>query len=200
MMKFSVLIMIIASGALAASDPSNGCNLIKALKFENEAKAIRLLEEGANATYVDHNGRLPMHLAALYGYEKVFHFLMENGYKYQIHEKDNFNAGIPLMTAVRGEQHRMADLLIQSGSDVNTEEMTNVGWNPLRMAAKDGDVKMIELLLENGADLYSTNDFGFTALELAELNNHSSAVYILQEAERKSVARKKELPKNSCNF
>lgn len=33
----------------------------------DEAEAIRLLEEGVNATYVDEHGRLPMHLAALRG-------------------------------------------------------------------------------------------------------------------------------------
>ncbi|XP_055313229.1 ankyrin repeat and protein kinase domain-containing protein 1-like [Sitodiplosis mosellana] len=162
----------------------------------NETEAIRLLEEGANATYVDNNGHLPMHLAALYGYEKLFHSLMEKGYKYQIHEKDIYDAGIPLIKAVRGGQHKMVDLLIKSGSDVNSAE-TTVLWSPLRRAAKNGDVKLIELLLNNGADVHATNSFGLTALFLAKLNNHSSAVHILEQAEKKS---EKELPKNMCNF
>ncbi|XP_055313230.1 serine/threonine-protein phosphatase 6 regulatory ankyrin repeat subunit C-like [Sitodiplosis mosellana] len=192
-MKFSVLIVISASWAFATSDPKDGCDLIKALETGNETEAIRLLEEGVNATYVNRHKRLPMHLAALYGYEKFFHSLMEKGYKYQIHEKDDFYAGIPLMSAIRN------DLLLKSGSDVNTAE-TVVGWNPLRLAARSGDVKMIELLLNNGADVYSTNGFGVRALQLATLNGHLSAAYILEVAEINSAKKGKELPKNMCVF
>lgn len=83
----------------------------------------------------------------------------------------------------------MVDLLIKSGSNVNAAE-TIIGWTPLRIAARDGEIEIIEILLNNGADVHFKGDYVGTALDLARSHGYLSAVKILEEAEKKSVENK----------
>lgn len=53
---------------------------------------------------------------------------------------------------------------------------------PLRHAAKEGDVDLVCLLLEHGADTKTYDDDGYSALHLAVQNNRHTAVQILLEA------------------
>lgn len=104
-------------------------NPIVVVFSENEAEAIRLIEEGTGVSIPDESGRLPMYWAAkrgkqnefvifprfflsnfinriethFPGLEKVVRLLIEKGYKDQIHHRsndDSLEMKVPLIAAV----------------------------------------------------------------------------------------------------
>ena len=58
----------------------------------------------------------------------------------------------PLHYAVRGEQYKVAQLLLSKGADVNAHESEKAGDTPLAEATRGKCPEMVELLLKNGAD------------------------------------------------
>lgn len=65
------------------------------------------------------------------------------------------------------------------GIDIN--EKSN-DMTPLMIAARYNQVEIINLLLENGANLKTINTKGFTALKYAQLSNAQQATYTITEA------------------
>jgi ankyrin repeat protein len=58
---------------------------------------------------------------------------------------------------------RCVDVLLKSGSDVNSKDKT--GWTPLHLACNDGQWSICELLLREGSPLLnSINCDGATAI------------------------------------
>jgi peptidoglycan hydrolase-like protein with peptidoglycan-binding domain len=51
---------------------------------------------------------------------------------------------------------------------------------PLHDAARSGDAKQLQALIEQGADLNAVNEFGFTPLLLAKLSNRDQAARLLE--------------------
>ncbi len=68
---------------------------------------------------------------------------------------------------------------IEYGASVN--EMSN-GLTPLMLAARYNHVEIIEILIENGANIELEDKRGFTALKYAELSNAKEAYAVLKEA------------------
>lgn len=57
--------------------------------------------------------------------------------------------------------------LLERGADVNAVRQDDLKATALMTAAKAGEVALVELLLEHGADPSLTNSEGQTALDLA---------------------------------
>jgi ankyrin repeat protein len=70
--------------------------------------------------------------------------------------------------------------MIKSGSDINEKTMFNE--TPLIAAAARGNVKLVKLLLEKGADINAANCYGCTALIKAMENDDSEVRNSLLEA------------------
>jgi len=77
---------------------------------------------------------------------------------------------MPLFTTVvphgnAPTDHRdMAELLISHGANINVTVANHHCGSNLYQAALSGSADVFELLLENGADLYATDDHGWTVL------------------------------------
>lgn len=102
---------------------------------------------------------------------------------------DAFSPGIPLtplMVAVRMNRYSVAEFLISSGADVNTIgplESDGMGgntvlWYAAQGARKDRDA-VVELLLNNGAEMDVACEGGWTALHMAAQWNHPGIARIL---------------------
>ncbi|OZB59200.1 MAG: hypothetical protein B7X39_14125 [Lysobacterales bacterium 14-68-21] len=117
----------------------------------------------------------------------------------------NSEYGIPLCLAVANGHHDVAKLLIENGADVNAGtniqkyegfarfdgELTEDNWSiegksytftdgvPLRMAAQYGDVAMIQLLVDSGADINAGMN---TALYHAAREGHLDSLNLLIKA------------------
>ncbi|MEM9687586.1 MAG: ankyrin repeat domain-containing protein [Bacteroidota bacterium] len=84
------------------------------------------------------------------------------------------------MAIVKGDFETVKKL-VDMGADVN--EASKNGITPLMYAARYNKVDILNLLIENGANLKAKNPKnGFTALRYAELSNATEAYNILENA------------------
>lgn len=68
--------------------------------------------------------------------------------------------------------------LIELGEDVNKKSL---GMTPAMFAARYNKAEILQLLIENGADLSVKNDKGYTAKKLAKLSQAKDALAVLEE-------------------
>eukprot|EP00193_Tetraselmis_chui_P006927 CAMPEP_0177763550 /NCGR_PEP_ID=MMETSP0491_2-20121128/6931_1 /TAXON_ID=63592 /ORGANISM="Tetraselmis chuii, Strain PLY429" /LENGTH=130 /DNA_ID=CAMNT_0019279665 /DNA_START=516 /DNA_END=908 /DNA_ORIENTATION=+ len=87
----------------------------------------------------------------------------------------------PFHHAISRGRYGMAKMLLDTGKfDVNKP---GAGWLPLHLAARRGSVKIVEMLLEAGADPTAVDENGRTARTLAEVNKRAECVDILGKRE-----------------
>ncbi len=93
-----------------------------------------------------------------------------------------------LVLAAFHNKRKLVHFLIAKGTDVNAR--TNApGELALHAAASGGNTDLCLLLLEEDANLYSTDSKGYTALHVAAKNNHSPVVtFLLAEGMDPSIA------------
>ena len=60
-------------------------------------------------------------------------------------------------------------------------ERSNDGWTPLHLAAGNGHLEVVKLLLEKSADVTVANNGGWTPLNSAASNGHNEMVKLLLE-------------------
>lgn len=96
----------------------------------------------------------------------------------QVNVKSPANLWTPLHVAIMRDDHKMADILLRHGADVNAQNLN--GRTPLHDAAGRGKARLVQLLLDHGADpslLYK----GKTARQRAEERGHTEVVELLPE-------------------
>lgn len=93
----------------------------------------------------------------------------------------NFSGVTPLIAAVYSRKREVAALLLKKGADPNaaTEVTRNTA---LTGAADGGDLTLIRLLLEYGADLSHQNQAGLTAAEIARARGNLKVANLLDQA------------------
>ncbi|MCW5517617.1 ankyrin repeat domain-containing protein [Muriicola sp. Z0-33] len=69
--------------------------------------------------------------------------------------------------------------MIELGEDVNEKSL---GMSPAIFAARYNKAEILELLIENGADITVECDKGFTAKKHAELSNAVDALAVIENA------------------
>lgn len=85
----------------------------------------------------------------------------------------------PLKVAAQNGNIEQMKEYIRRGADVN--EKDSVGGYPIMYAAFKGNKEAVNLLIENGADL-SVNNFGWTPLKIATVNQNWDLVELLKKA------------------
>jgi hypothetical protein len=103
----------------------------------------------------------------------------------------------PLICAAGTGNLEIAKLLLDRGADINAKAAN--GWVALDIAVSGGHVKMLQFLLENGAETNSgqvhvCDRGGFdiemcTAIEYAKLKGNTKIVRILEQAEERELAK-----------
>ena len=84
-----------------------------------------------------------------------------------------------LISEVIGGDYNTVQSLIDKGVDININVKDEDGWTPIMWAANCGHTDIVNLLIENGADINATNDDGCTALMEAADENHIKTVQLL---------------------
>jgi ankyrin repeat protein len=73
----------------------------------------------------------------------------------------------PLLQAIDKNKYDKVNKLIQSGYDVNEDRFYTYPSTPLTYAIDKSDIRIIQLLVENGADITAKPNNGITPLETA---------------------------------
>lgn len=98
------------------------------------------------------DGWTPLHLGAFWGNREIVLFLLEQGAIQDLPSKSKASLGnSALQAAIAMQQIEMVELLLSKGADPNfIQEPSN--FTPLHIAAGGKDERIVNLLLENGAD------------------------------------------------
>jgi len=149
--------------------------------------------------------RAALHLAAEQGFVEVGRILLESGADIHAQESNGEDA---FAIACKLEKFDFATMLLYTKKiDIN-RRIGEAGLTCFHIAASLGNVKVVNFLLEKGADYTIALTYGITAEDLAESRGHSDMVKRLQEiaaikkaaeeqtnkieAQRKKAAKNKE--------
>jgi len=117
----------------------------------------RLLDRGTNVDAREENGETPLMYAAVEDRTEIVEILLDRGSDINA---ASLNGETALTKAVIVSRYNAVSRLLTRGADIEKD-------NPLMYAAGGGDVKMIKLLLEAGANINAQNREGDTALTAA---------------------------------
>lgn len=123
-----------------------------------------MVRNRANIDATDHLGRSPIFYAMRTGHRDIVWRLLEAGADTTLCAKDGTTL---LIMCARDKETDLARRLLETGCDVNAVRSDDRTVTALMRAARSGNLAMVELLLEHGADPSITNPDGKTALDLA---------------------------------
>ncbi len=151
--------------------------------LNNQGYVVRVLLSNVNVNVnaADRAGNTPIHIATIRGQLNAVGALL-------VHPNININAvsqdgNTPLHLAVLKENNAnvVSALLKHRGMRIDTINAVNqYGQTPLHMAAFTGNVRLVELLLINGADFTKKNAQGITPLELAQREHKTECAEFLK--------------------
>lgn len=159
---------------------------------ELEAERMELvrfvIDQQTDVNARDKHERAPIHMAVQLGLLEVVRSLIDAGADPTLPCK----GASTLRQATIRHDERMVRLLLKAASSpapaggaerAFTAEyyvnLTKDGWSTLALAARAGDVAIVEALLDAGADPAAVNATGKTALDIARLNKRESVVSLL---------------------
>ena len=129
-----------------------------------------------------HDGWTPLHLAAFFGHSVTVEALLDAGADVLAVSR-NGEGNLPINAAAASpradRRPAVTRLLISRGAPVDGRGSPS-GHTPLHEAAFNGDVAMVRLLLESGADRRRRTGDGQTALEIATLKAHDEVARLLR--------------------
>lgn len=134
-----------------------------------------LLRQRTNPNARTSNKLTPLILAAQNGHTPIIALLVQHGAAPHLTDNDQHTA---LHHAVENLRHEAAEYLItQLQLDPNAPN--RLGVTPIMLAAKNGDLPMIELLLHHGANPCATTSFKWSAIHYAINSEHYPIAHYL---------------------
>lgn len=190
---------LIESGAdLNARNRNGDTPLHAALASQNgvddqqRLKVVKLLVEHKAVSRADHDGCLPLHLAAASGYNQILSLFLDQGHSI---DARNYEGYTPLHMAIQSNQVATAKYLLRQGADPNIPSVYGEaplhrapsknnaditrhlfacdcdiyprrrdGNTPLRTAIECASGELVKYLIEQGADLAAPGRYGITCL------------------------------------
>ena len=137
------------------------------------------LESGMDVNETNADGFTPLAMAAYNGHDKIVELLIKN--KAEVDTPD-LKGNTPLSHAAScGEASapRTVKVLLDAGAEINAVD-NGEHFTALMMAAAEGNLEVVKLLLEEGADKSMVDTDGESAAHFARLNGHTEIVELLE--------------------
>lgn len=132
-----------------------------------------LLKFGADPRIANKIGSTALHIAAFHGRPDVAQMLIRAGAN--VNHRDRHGHG-PLTCAISRNHKDMAALLLANGADPRLQP------EALGVAAREGHLRFVKMLIENGWDVHSKSHQGRTPLQHARIRKHKSVISALIDA------------------
>lgn len=131
---------------------------------DDTALVVKLIGEGKDVNAPDQYGTTPLMAACRWGKLNMVRLLLQNGAKAD--EPRTGKGRTPLMVACAYYSGpEICGLLLKAGANINAQ--ANDGSTALMLAANNGKVAVVELLLNQKANAYAKDSKGATALDYA---------------------------------
>jgi len=159
-----------------------------------------LIKGGGDPNTPDKSGRLPLHWAATKAHVEGTRALLEGGAKATMPDMDGFT---PLhrcgqeeppppkkpeeeevlvdIAAIDKAKAEIATMLLEKGAVINARDLRGQ-QSVLHLAAMNGLVEVVKVLISHGASVNSTNKIGQTPLIYAVIEEHPQVIIALLEA------------------
>ncbi|RDW66000.1 hypothetical protein BP6252_09635 [Coleophoma cylindrospora] len=134
-----------------------------------------LLDCWTNINTGNHRGQTLLHQAAKLGNLQLAQILFTRHASMTIEANDGETS---FLTACGQKSRRIVELFLRAGADPNSIQPDN-RYTALHKAAEGGDVEIVKLLVERGADVNAELPGGLTALHLASEKGHDDIVKLL---------------------
>ena len=122
------------------------------------------------------DGFQPLGLAAFFGHVEVARFLLESGAEVNTPSQNSLKV-TPLNSAAAGRHYEIAMLLLEKSANPNIRQEGD--FVPLHSAAMNGQIEMVKVLLQYGADKDLQNADGKSARDFALENGHKIVAEVL---------------------
>ncbi|MEM8862059.1 MAG: ankyrin repeat domain-containing protein [Chloroflexota bacterium] len=148
--------------------------LLDATRKDDVVKIIDLLAAGADVNALDNRvGFNPIMIATVRGNTETFSILLESGADInQIDKRKN----TLLHHAAYENATEIGNMLLSEGIIDLESRRQQYGFTPLLVAAFEGNVEMVELLLENGSEIEAVDDWGDTSVNVSAWNGKLEVV------------------------
>lgn len=169
--------LLLQNGSLVnAVRKENGVSSLYLAAQEGYLELVKLLvQHGADINVSSKFGTTPLLIAIENGHIPITQFLMQQ--KASLAASHN---GTPLFfAALRGHVEIVRILLALPEVDIN--KGNSLGCTPLRVAAQNGHLAVVKLLVENHADVHDGGSDGATPLLMAAQVGHHKIVQYLAE-------------------
>ncbi|MBM4028247.1 MAG: hypothetical protein FJ280_23065 [Planctomycetes bacterium] len=147
-----------------------------------DSKRFKLLSEECRFLQVicDRSGMFLIHQAVLAGRLAITRYLLERGASITFPSRGGSTA--LHLAAAKGDSRMMALLLTHLGRSSMPE--TIVGINPIHIAAAEGHLSIIRLLIQKGASVRSKDRFGRMPVHFAAGSDQLAAVKMLVDLDQ----------------
>ncbi|VEL08877.1 unnamed protein product [Protopolystoma xenopodis] len=154
-----------------------GCStpLMEAAQEGHLDLVAALIKRGANVNSITATGDTALHYAAENGHVKVCQLLLASGADINAMPE---GGRTPLMKAARAGHLEVAQLFVERGVPINQATVQNDA-NVLSLACNGGHVKVVEYLIQNGADPQYLLRDGCTMLIEAARSGNSNVLRLL---------------------
>ncbi len=168
-----------------------GQTALQAAAYQWDYHTVKLLlKHGAKINQTDKSGRSALFWAMAQQQVEIIKLLLRNKVNVNIKVKEQLEDPGTFLHYACTKSPYFVYLLLKHGAKIESTT-AKLKLTPLHLAASNGNVEAVSLLLANGANRGAKDNSNFTALDLAKKSNHNNVIRLLEAYSKPSPDSKK---------